>query len=333
LARIHPDIWRIRLSVILPAIEACEAALAPFAEVSSWFLQDPEADESDENSRWVLEGFARLAPDRAALETALELASAAMGMPAPELDIEQIPDTDWVSANLRDFPPIDAGRFYVHGSHFEGAPPAGRIALKIDAGAAFGSGEHATTRGCLLAIDGLLRRRRFRHPLDLGCGSGILAMALAKSVAAKVLAADIDPTAVKVAKRNAAQNGVRARLDAVTSIGYRNPAIRRHRPYDLIVANILARPLVAMAAALKRHLAPNGYVVLSGLLVRQERQVLAAHKVQGLSLVARIRIQGWSTLVLTPSPATASLFCLGSRGLRADSGSTVPAAHPAAMAD
>ena len=333
MAKIHPDIWRIRLSVILPAIEACEAALAPFAEVSSWFLEDPDADEQDEKSRWVLEGFARQAPDRVALATALELATASLGMDAPKLEIEQIPDTDWVLANLRDFPPIDAGRFYVHGSHFEGAPPAGRIALKIDAGAAFGSGEHATTRGCLLAIDGLLRRRRFRNPLDLGCGSGILAMALAKATARPVLAADIDPTAVKVARRNAAQNGVRARLTAVASIGYRNPQIGLRKRYDLIVANILARPLVAMAADLKRHIAADGYVVLSGLLVRQERQVLAAHKFQGLSLVSRVRIQGWSTLVLTPSPATASLFCLGSRGLRADNSSAVPAAHPAAMAD
>jgi ribosomal protein L11 methyltransferase len=333
MTKTHPEIWRIRLAVRLPAVEAFDAALTPFAEVSSWFLEDPEADESDEDSRWTLEGFARAAPDRAALETALALAAASVGVAAPAPEIERIPDTDWVLANLRDFPPIDAGRFYVHGSHFAGRPPAGRVALKIDAGAAFGSGEHATTRGCLLAIDALLRRKPIRHPLDLGCGSGILAMALAKATARKVLAADIDPTAVKVARRNAALNGVRARLAAVTSIGYRNPAIRRGRPYDLIVANILARPLVAMAADLKRHLAPGGYAVLSGLLVRQERQVLAAHRLQGLSLAARLRLNGWSTLVLTPSPAIASPFCLGSPALRADNWSAPPAARPIAMAD
>jgi ribosomal protein L11 methyltransferase len=331
--KVHPDIWRIRLSVTLPAIELCEAALAPFAEVSSWFLEDPDADESDERSRWLLEGFARQAPDRVALETALALATACLGMAPPSLQIEQIPDTDWVLANLRDFPPIAAGRFYVHGSHYEGKPPAGRIALKVDAGAAFGSGEHATTRGCLLAIDGLLRRRRFRHPLDLGCGSGILAMALAKAAHVPVMAADIDPTAVAVARRNAAQNGVRPLLSAVVSPGYRHPAIRRHRPYDLIVANILARPLVAMAADLSRHLAKDGYAVLSGLLVRQERQVLAAHRLQGLSLVARLRVQGWSTLVLSRSPATAAVFSPGSQERHADNSSATPAAHPAAMAD
>ena len=329
----HPDIWRIRVSVTLAAIEACEAAMAPFAEVSSWFLEDPEADETEENTRWLLEGFAREAPDRVALETALELATASLGMAAPRLEIEQIPDQDWVTANLRDFPPIDAGRFYVHGSHYDGALPAGKITLKIDAGAAFGSGEHATTRGCLLAIDGLLRRRRYRRALDLGCGSGILAMGLAKATRRLVLAADIDPVAVKVAKRNALQNGVRPYLRAVTSPGYRSRAIGRRRPFDLIIANILTRPLVAMAADLANHLAPGGQAVLSGLLVRQERQVLAAHKLQGLSLLARLRIQGWSTLVLSRAPANRALFRRGSQERHAESATATPSARPAAMAD
>jgi ribosomal protein L11 methyltransferase len=332
MGQVHPAIWRIRLSTTLPAMALCEAALAPFAEVSSWFLEDPDEDLSDDHTRWLLEGFARRAPDRVALETALALAMACRGEAAPYVQIDQIPDTDWVLANLRDFPPISAGRFYVHGSHYQGALPAGRVPLRVDAGAAFGSGEHATTRGCLLAIDGLLRRKRVRHPLDLGCGSGILAMALAKSIAGPVMAADIDPTAVRVARRNAAQNGVRPNLRVMVSRGYRHPKIAAGRPYDLIVANILARPLVAMAAELANHLSRDGFAVLSGLLVRQERQVLAAHRIQGLSLVARVRIQGWSTLVLSRSPAIAALFRLGSREPNEDMSSEVPAAHPAAMA-
>jgi ribosomal protein L11 methyltransferase len=332
MGKIHPDIWRVRLVVTFPAIELCETAMEPFVEVASWFLDDPDADENDENTRWCLEGFSRQPLDRTALETVLTLATAALRMPAPELSIEQLPDTDWVSANLRDFPPIAAGRFYVHGSHFEGRAPAGKVALKVDAGAAFGSGEHATTRGCLLAIDSLLRRHKLRRPLDLGCGSGILAMALAKAGQMKVMAADIDVTAVGVARRNAANNGVRARLTIVPSPGYRHPAIKRNRPYDLIIANILARPLVAMAADLSNHLAPGGFAVLSGLLVRQERQVLTAHRLRGLSLYARLRVQGWSTLVLTASPATAAGFFHGIRDSYAAGAAIHPAAHPAAMA-
>lgn len=329
----HPEIWRVKLVVKLPALEACEAALDGVVEVSSWFLDDPDADETDENTDWCLEGFARIPPDRASLDAALAVAAASVGAPPPVMIIEQMPDTDWVLASLRDFPPISAGRFFVHGSHFDGAVPPGRIGLKVDAGTAFGSGEHATTRGCLLAIDGLLRRKKIRHGLDLGCGSGILGIALAKATRRQVMAADIDVTAVRVARRNAASNGVAPFFSVVQSPGYRHPAIGRGKPYDLILANILARPLVALAADLGRHLAPGGYAVLAGLLVRQERLVMAAHRLQGLTLVARIRINGWAILVLTKAPASADLFRLGSRGPRAAGEAAFPAAHPAAMAD
>ena len=294
----HPELWRVRLVVPLAAVETCEAALEPFTDSVSWFLEDPAAEETDAASRWCLEAVARTPPDRPALQAALALAAAAHGLAAPTVTVEPMPDIDWVSANLRDFPPITAGRFFVHGSHFSGRPPAGSIPLLIDAGTAFGSGEHATTRGCLLAIDRLLRRRRFARPLDLGCGSGILAIALAKASAVVVQAADIDAVAVAAAVRNARRNGVASRLRATVSAGYASRRIRRQRPYDLVVANILARPLAAMAADLRRHLAPGGVAVLSGLLERQERLVLAAHRSQGLSLLARIRINGWSTLVL-----------------------------------
>jgi ribosomal protein L11 methyltransferase len=298
----HPVVWRVSLTVPLAAVETFETVLDLHADAVSWFLDDPDSDESDERVLWRLEGFSKTPLDRGVIETALTVAATALRVETPALRLDQIDDTDWVLANLRDFPPISAGRFFVHGSHFEGRVPAGQIPLLIDAGTAFGSGEHATTFGCLSALDRLMRRRRFRRPLDLGCGSGILAIAIAKSTALRVQAADIDPVSVTVATRNAKRNGMASRVHACQSDGYRSRTLARHRPYDLIVANILARPLAAMAADLDRHLAADGIVVLSGLLNRQERFVLAAHRMQGLSLLGRIRIQGWSTLVLAKSP-------------------------------
>ena len=262
----------------------------------------PAADETDAKTLWRLEGFAKTPVDRTALDAALAVAAAAIGIEPPRVTVEQVPDTDWVAANLRDFPPIAAGRFFIHGSHFADRPPAGKVALQIDAGAAFGSGEHATTLGCLLALDRLLRRRHFRRPLDLGCGSGILGLAVAKLGGTKVLAADIDPVSVRVATANARRNGAARLVRCLPSDGYRSRGIARCRPFDLIVANILARPLAAMAADLASHLSDNGIAVLSGLLVRQERLVLAAHRMQGLSLLGRFRIGDWSTLVLARSP-------------------------------
>ncbi|MDR3435810.1 50S ribosomal protein L11 methyltransferase [Telmatospirillum sp.] len=301
MSKSHPDVWRVAIVVPLKAVEAFEPVLERHAEAVSWFLDDPTSDESDDKVLWRLEGFSKTPVDRSAVEENLALAAAAEGIAAPALVTEKIAGIDWVSANLRDFPPIAAGRFFVHGSHFAGTIPSGRIPLLIDAGTAFGSGEHATTFGCLTAIDRLLRRRRFHRPLDLGCGSGILALAIAKAAAIKVRAADIDPVSVTVANRNAKRNGAAARVTATQSAGYLSRTIARHRPYDLIVANILARPLAAMAADLGRHLSPDGIAILSGLLVRQERFVLAAHRMQGLSLLGRIRIEGWTTLVLARS--------------------------------
>jgi ribosomal protein L11 methyltransferase len=298
----HPDVWRVEITVLLPVVEAYEAALEPFVDAVSWFLADPDADERDEASLWRLEGFSRTPIDRTLVTDALDLTAAALGGKAPVAIIEQVTGTDWVSANMRSFTPILAGRFFVHGSHFTDPLPGGTIGLLIDAGTAFGSGEHATTFGCLTAIDHLLHRRRFRRPLDLGCGSGILAIAIAKATGNKVTAADIDPVSVKVAAENARRNGVGGRITTLVSDGYRSRGVARRRPYDLIVANILARPLVSMAKDLARHLAGDGICILSGLLARQERLVLSAHRAQGLSLLGRLTVNGWTTLVLARSP-------------------------------
>ena len=297
----YPDIWRIDLTVLLPDVEIFETVLEDFTDTVSWFLADPEADETDERTLWRLEGYSRRPIDHTALEAAVILAAVSRGIDVPEITIEQVPDIDWVLATLKNFPPIHAGRFFMHGSHFQGRPPAGRVSLQIDAGTAFGSGEHATTQGCLLAIDALLRRRRFHRPLDLGCGSGILGLAIAKAIPVTVWAADIDPISVHVANRNAHRNGVRSRFRVAVSDGYHSRFIAKHKRYDLIAANILARPLTHMAGDLVRHLSRDGVAVLSGLLTRQERTVLAPHRGLGLSLIGRIRINGWSTLILSRS--------------------------------
>ncbi len=293
----RPEVWRIALEVTGAALDAATEALDEFAGAISVFLADPKS-EPGPDAIWSLVAHAKLPPDRAALEARFALIAAAWDIAPPALIIERLADEDWVARNLRSFPPIDAGRFRVLGSHIREGARAGRIALVVDAGAAFGSGEHATTHGCLLALDGLLRRRRFRNVLDLGCGTAILGIAAAKAGCARVLAADIDADAVRIAAFNARRNGAAARLRAIRADGYRRLAIRRRAPFDLVLANILAGPLARLAPGLARALAPGGIAVLAGLLDRQERWLLAAHRAQRLRLAGRIRLDGWTVLVL-----------------------------------
>jgi len=257
------------------------------------------AFEETPDGAWRVEGFATALPQRGMAEAALAVAWAARHEAPPELAIESVAPRDWLGDNQASFPPMAVGRFLVHGSHHRMAVPAGRIGLLIDAATAFGTGEHATTRGCLVALQ---RRARRRAPpqrlLDMGSGTGILAIAAAKVWRRHVLARDIDIEAVRGAAVNAARNGVAGLVSSRRSNGYRDRAIGRAGPYDLVFANILARPLAAMAHDLARHLAPGGIAVLSGLLAHQERYVLCAHRAQRLVLIERIAIDGWHTLVL-----------------------------------
>jgi ribosomal protein L11 methyltransferase len=245
------------------------------------------AFETAPGGAWRLDAFAEARPDPAAL-AAVELLGA--------VTVEKLPDRDWLAENRASFPPIRAGRFFVHGSHLS-AHPAGTIPLLIDATTAFGTGEHATTRGCLLALDRLASRRRRPRVLDMGTGTGILGIAAAR-LGARVVAVDIDPGSVRVVRANIRANGVAGRVHAARSDGYRDRTVRRFAPYDLVLANILARPLARMAPSLAASLAPGGRAVLSGLLTRQEPFVLSAHRAQRLALERRIAIGGWSTLVL-----------------------------------
>jgi ribosomal protein L11 methyltransferase len=250
---------------------------------------------------WRVEAYPREAVLDAAAEIRLALTAAGAGGRLIGIVEERLAERDWLAENRRAFPPQRIGRFLIHGSHWQGPVPVSAIAIEIDAATAFGTGEHPSTRGCLLALEALACRRRFRRPLDIGTGSGILAIAAAKRLHRRVIAGDIDPEAVRVARHHARRNGLAGRIQMVQAAGYRSRVLRRSR-YDLILANILARPLALMARDLKRAIMPGGAAVLAGLLRRQEALVLAAHRAQGLSLERRLVIEGWSTLVLRSGP-------------------------------
>lgn len=211
--------------------------------------------------------------------------------------VAELPDTDWVAKSLAGLAPVRAGPFLIHGSHDRGTVRANDIGIEIEAGLAFGTGHHGTTAGCLIAIDREAKTRPIANALDVGTGSGVLAIALAKRARAHVVASDIDPVATKVARDNVRLNGVGRFVRPLTATGLNHVTIEAAAPYDLIVANILAGPLVMLAPAIKRHLAPGGTVILSGLLIEQERRVAAAYRGQGLRFVAAVPLVEWSTLV------------------------------------
>ena len=209
-----------------------------------------------------------------------------------------LPQTDWVAQSLAGLAPVAAGRFLVHGSHDQDALPAGRTLIAIDAGQAFGTGHHGSTAGCLAVIDRLIRRRRFVNPLDLGTGSGVLAIALAKTLRTNVLASDIDPLAVRVASENARHNSVGHCVQVIAAADMDHREIRARAPYDLIVANILAGPLVKLAPQIAPALARGGTLVLSGLLPSQRERVVAAYGAQGVPLMRAQVHDGWAVLEL-----------------------------------
>ena len=215
-----------------------------------------------------------------------------------DFDIERLEQADWVAKSLAGLHPVPAGRFVVHGRHDRRRVPSGAIGIEIEAGLAFGTGHHATTRGCLLLLDRVVRSRRPRKVLDLGCGSGVLAIAAAKQLKTRVIASDIDPTAVTVARDNVRLNGVAPLVAVVEAIGLDHPTIRARAPFDLVFANILAAPLVALARPLAGALAPGGHLILSGLLESQAMRVLAAYRARGLLPTARLALEGWASLLL-----------------------------------
>jgi ribosomal protein L11 methyltransferase len=280
------------------AVPAYEAALLAVSATLSLFH-----DETTDN--WRIEAVRDTLADQDALQAALALAAGLTGHEAPMS--RSLTESDgWLARTVEAFPEQEIGRrFLIRPTHVEPRPTYGRIALTLDAGLAFGSGEHSSTQGCLMALERMPRRRLFAAPpggpcrvLDVGSGSGILAMGAAKLWHVKALATDIDPWSVRVAEENAKMNGLKPRLRAILATGYNHRAITRGAPYDLIFANILARPLCAMACDLAAHLKPGGTAILAGLLGKQVRMVLAAHQRAGLVLERRISLDPWATLVL-----------------------------------
>ena len=242
---------------------------------------------------WEVGGYFLDAPD----DIDLALLSAAFG--AGPFVVSEVPDQDWVAKVRRELPPVEAGRFFVYGSHDAALLPEGRIGLLIEAAMAFGTGHHGTTLGCLRAYDRLLDDgQRFDNVLDLGCGTAVLAMSAARMGAAHVLASDIDPVAVEVALANVKANGLVGRVSCVESIGFDAPVLRAGAPFDLIFANILKGPLIELAPDMAAHLAPGGRAILSGLLVEQADEIVEVYQGQGLALETREDLGEWSALTL-----------------------------------
>lgn len=214
---------------------------------------------------------------------------------------EELPDIDWVARSLEGLQPVRAGRFFVHGSHDRDQRRDGDIAIEIEAGLAFGTGHHGTTAGCLEMLEQVVEAEHPANALDLGTGSAVLAIALAKLSGIPVLATDIDPVATEVATGNVQLNGVAGHVEAVTATGFDHPVFAERGPFALIVANILAGPLIEIAPQMAAHVRPGGSLVLSGILDRQHDAVVEAYVAQGFSHIATLHREGWVTIHFKPA--------------------------------
>ena len=283
LARLTTDEARARriANLLGECLDPADAAAAAFAAP---------------NARWQVDAHFRNRPDLAGLRALI--AAASDEATAQTVTLQTIRPRDWVKQSLAALQPVTAGRFVVHGAHDRARVPANRIGIEIEAAQAFGTGHHGTTRGCLMALDLLLRRRRPRHILDLGTGTGVLAIAAARALQRPVLASDIDLASVRIARDNARHNRAGHQVATMRARGLAGREIGLRAPFDLVLANILLLPLLSLAAPIARSLMPRACVVLSGLLRSQANAAIAAYRQQGLVLARRIEIEGWVTLVM-----------------------------------
>lgn len=247
----------------------------------------------DGSGLWEIGAYFTESPDEAAL------ALLAAAFKANPFVVSEVPETDWVAHVRRELAPVEAGRFFVHGSHDADKIPAGAEPLLIEAAMAFGTGHHGTTLGCLLALDGLINEGFVpQRVADIGCGTAVLAMAAARIWNATIIASDIDRVAVDVAEANLCANDLETRISCVEAAGFDHPALEQAAPFDLIFANILKGPLIALAPDLSRHNTPGGFAILSGILNEQADQVIEVYQANGYNLTDRNSIVDWTTLVL-----------------------------------
>jgi len=303
-------LWKVEFSIPHHLADAVSDALdgGPFGPLAITSIEDKDSpgnrvvqtgsrnSELQVHGQWLIEALYDRKPDPAAISRLIAPVAEAHGASFGPVQVSLVPDTDWIAKSLEGLAPVAAGRFFVYGHHDALKVPAHTIPILIDAGQAFGTGHHATTQGCLEYVSELCATRRPRNVLDIGTGTGVLAIGLAKLARVRVLASDIDPVAMLVARSNAKLNGVGNLVHAVTASGFGHPLLAAHAPYDLILANILASPLVSLAPAFARHLSPGGTLILSGILLSQENMVTSALRSHGLYLHSRKRIGDWVSL-------------------------------------
>jgi len=246
--------------------------------------------------RWGITVHFAEAPDQSSIRELVAIAAG--GEVALGIAFDTVEAKDWVKATLEELVPVRARRFIVHGRHDRSKVPPNKLGIEIEAALAFGTGHHGTTRGCLLLLDCALKAYRPRRVLDLGTGTGVLAISAAKALRIKVLASDIDPLSVLTARDNARLNGTGDLVECIRATGFSAPEFAQRGPFDLVLANILANPLRQMATPMAKHLAPSALVILSGLLPHQAQSVIAAYRARGLVLKRQIQIEGWSSLLL-----------------------------------